>query len=72
MAPADIFILILLLGSIILIWIARRSSSDSSKEVSTSHDHEGTGSADHIENPDGKHDQIDHGETKTGELNSRD
>lgn len=54
--PSDIFVLILLAGSVILIWIARRSSFADRKDARSAHDRETPPSTEQRES---------HGETKT-------
>jgi len=62
--PSDIVVLILLAGSVILIWIARRASFAHREDVPKAHDHESPCSAEQMEL---------HGETKnpTGSCQSK-
>jgi cytoskeletal protein RodZ len=62
--PSDIVVLILLAGSAILIWIARRASFAHREDAPKPHDHESPCSAEHLEV---------HGETKnhTGSCQSK-
>lgn len=63
--PSDIVIFILLAGSVIFIWIARRSSPDHQKDISRGHDREAESSAEQKGKPVGTQAHASHGQIKT-------
>jgi hypothetical protein len=63
-APSDILVLLLLVGSVILILIARISSSDHRKDTSSGHDHETQPSAEQKETHNETNERTGHGQSK--------
>lgn len=62
--PSDIVVFILLIGSGILIWIARRSNSTYQKDAPSDHDHENPPSAEQMESLCETNNHASHGQSK--------
>lgn len=62
--PSDIVVLILLVGSGILIWIARRASFAQREDAANAHDHERTPSVEQMETRGETNNNTNYGQSK--------